>query len=43
MPCKRIKDILKISGCNIAAIEQELFQINISHIAIPSREVVDVS
>jgi DNA polymerase elongation subunit (family B) len=40
---KVIKEILEIAGFDIAAIEQELFQHSISHMAMPSRGVVGIS
>jgi hypothetical protein len=33
---KAVKDILEIAGYDIAEIEQELFQSNIGHMAMPS-------
>jgi hypothetical protein len=36
---KAVKDVLEIAGYDIAAIEQELFEPNISYMAMPSRGV----
>ena len=40
---KIVKDVLEISGHDLAAIEEELFQPNISHMVTPSRGVAGIS